>query len=193
MTEEPHLTTEEVAAYVDDALSEADTLRVKSHLATCEDCRSEVLSVSRLLESAPRAKRRFAYWPALAAAAVVAVLIGRAVTDGDTSGERIRGSGPPAAPEGVTAFRAVAPQGRLTMGDGVVFVWRPPLPGASYRFTLTDEQGGRIWTGSTNDTTITLPDTIPLQQNRNYHWFVDGVLPDGTAATTGITSFQIAR
>jgi hypothetical protein len=193
MTEEPHLTTEEVAAYVDDALSEAESVRIKAHLATCEDCRSEVLSVSRLLETAPRARRRFGYWPALAAAAVVAVLIGRAVTDGDTPSDRVRGDTAPPAHEGVAAFQALSPIGRHPVGDRIDFVWRPPLAGATYRFTLTDERGGTIWTGSTNDTTITLPDAAVLRDNQNYHWFVDALLPDGTDATTGVRSFQVVR
>lgn len=193
MTEEPHLTTEEVAAYVDDALSEAESVRIKAHLATCEACRSEVLSVSRLLETAPRARRRFAYWPALAAAAVVAVLIGRAVTDGDTPNDRVRGATAEPVHEGVAAFQALSPLGRHPVGDRIDFVWRPPLAGATYRFTLTDERGGKIWTGSTNDTTITLPDRTAVRENTSYQWYVDALLPDGSAATTGIVSFRIAR
>lgn len=192
MMGEPHLTSEEVAAYVDEALSEADSARIRSHLASCEECRSEVQSVSRLLEGAPRARRRFVYVPALAAAAVVAVLIGRAATDGDAP-ERLRTRTTPAAHEGVSAVEGLAPIGRQNIGDRIVFVWRPPLAGATYRLTLTDQRGGKIWTGSTNDTTITLPDAAVLRENQTYHWFVDALLPDGTDATTGVTSFRAVR
>lgn len=193
MTEEPHLTSEDVAAYLDDALSESDTARIRSHLAACETCRSEISSVSQLLDRAPSARRRFAVFPALAAAAVVMVVLGRQAIDRNSTSEQLRGNTTPTAHEGVSGFKAIAPRDRLTVRTGTVFVWRPPLPGASYRFTLTDEHGGRIWTGSTNDTTITLPDGILLRQDQSYHWFVDAVLPDGSAATTGITSFQVAR
>lgn len=193
MTEEAHLTSEDVAAYLDNALSEPDSARIRAHLAGCEACRTEISSVSRLLDSAPRASRRFVVLPALAAAAVIVVFVGKAAIDSRSAADELRGNDMPAAHEGVSAFQAVAPRGRQTIGDGVVFVWRPPLPGVTYRFTLTDEQGGKIWIGSTNDTSITLPDSVLLRQDGNYHWFVDGLLPDGTAATTGITSFQLAR
>lgn len=193
MTEEAHLTSEDVAAYLDNALSESDGARIRAHLAGCEACRAEIGSVSRLIDSAPRAGRRFVALPALAAAAVIIVFAGKAAIDSRSASDELRGNDIPATLEGVSAFQAVTPRGRQPIGDGVVFVWRPPLPGVTYRFTLTDEQGGKIWIGSTSDTSITLPDSVRLQQERSYHWFVDGLLPDGTAATTGITSFQLAR
>lgn len=193
MTEEPHLTSEDVAAYLDDALSESDSARIQRHLAACDACRSEISSVSQLLDRAPRARRRFAAFPALAAAAVVIVVLGRAAIDRNSTSEQLRGNATPAVHEGVPGFRAVVPRDQLNVRDGAVFVWRPPLPGASYRFVLTDEQGGMIWTGATNDTTVTLPASTLLRQDQRYHWFVDAVLPDGSSATTGITSFQVVR
>ena len=192
MTTAGHLASEEVAAYLDKALSEAECARVESHLADCDACREEMVSVSKLLERAPRSRSPVFALSAIAAAAVLAVVVGRASLDTESfSRGRLRASDTPFALEGVRSVRAVAPIGRQIMGHGIVFVWHPALAGASYRFTLTDDRGGTIWVGSTNDTTLVVPDDAGMGMGRSYHWFVDAIQPDGRSATTGISSFQL--
>jgi hypothetical protein len=194
MSTAPHLASEEVAAYLDNTLSEAECARVKSHLADCDVCREEIVSVSKLLEGAPRSRRRFIALPAIAAAAVLVIVLARPSIDSESpAGGQLRGSEAPFASEGVSGLKAVAPIGRQTNGDGIVFVWHPALPGATYRFTLTDDLGGKIWVGSTTDTTLALPGETSLPGNRGYHWYVDALRPDGSSATTGITSFEVVR
>jgi hypothetical protein len=189
-----HLTSEEVAAYLDNTLSEAECARVKSHLADCDACRKEVVSVSKLLAGASRSRHRVIAFSTLAAAAALAFLLVRPSIDSTLPASvALRGRDTPAASEGVSALRAIAPVGPETSADGTVFVWHPALPGATYRFTLTDERGGKVWVGSTNDTTLALPRETSLLKNRDYHWYVDVLLPDGSSATTGITSFQVVR
>jgi hypothetical protein len=194
MNTAPHLASEEVAAYLDNTLSEAECARVKAHLADCDVCRKEIVSVSKLLEGAPRSRRRVIALSTLTAAAVLTVFLVRPSIDSElpASGP-LRGRDAPFASEGVSGIRAIAPIGRQTNGDGILFVWHPALPGATYRFTLTDDRGGKIWVGSTNDTTLAIPKQTALLPNRNYNWYVDALLPDGSSATTGITSFQVVR
>lgn len=194
MSTAPHLGSEEVAAYLDNTLSEEECARVKSHLADCDECREEIVSVSKLLRRAPRPRRRVIAFAALAAAAVLTVFFVRPSIDSE-SGARgpLRGSDASFASEGVSGVRAIAPIGRQTNRDGLLFVWHAALPGATYRFTLTDDRGGKAWVGSTNDTALAIPAGISLLTNRNYHWYVDVLQPDGSSATTGITSFQLVR
>jgi putative zinc finger protein len=194
MTAGGHLTSEEVAAYLDNTLSEAESARVKSHLADCDACRQEVVAVSKLLAGASRSKRRFAALSTLAAAAVIAVFLVRSPIDSKSPlGGPLRGRDVPSASEGVSGLKAIAPIGRQTNADRIVFVWHPALPGATYRFTLADDRGGKIWVASTNDTTVSIPAETSLLKDRDYHWYVDVLQPDGSSATTGITSFQVAR
>jgi len=194
MSSAPHLTSEEVAAYLDNTLSEAECARVKPHLADCDVCREEIVSVSKLLERAPRSRRRFIALSTLAAAAALVVFLVRPSIDSESSGRGpLRGGNAPSATEEVSGFQAVAPIGRQTMSAGIVFVWHRALPGATYRFTLTDDRGGKIWVGSTNDTTLAIPNDASLLKNGSYHWYVDVLQPDGSSATTGITSFQVVR
>jgi len=195
MSTGPHLGSEEVAAYLDNTLSDAECARVKAHLADCDVCREEVVSVSKLVERAPQSRRRAITFSTLAAAAaVLAFLLVRPSLDSNAPGRvAVRGGDTPFASEGVSGASAIAPIGRQAAGDSVLFVWHRASSGATYRFTLTDERGGKIWVGSTNDTTLAMPKRTALVPNRNYNWYVDVLLPDGSSATNGITSFQVAR
>ena len=195
MSTGPHLGSEEVAAYLDNTLSDAECARVKAHLADCDVCREEVVSVSKLLERAPQSRRRAITFSTLAAAAaVLAFLLVRPSLDSNAPGRvAVRGGDTPFASEGTSGASAIAPIGRQTGGDSILFVWHQASAGATYRFTLTDERGGKIWVGSTNDTTLAMPKRTALVPNRNYNWYVDVLLPDGSSATNGITSFQVAR
>jgi hypothetical protein len=195
MTDGPHLTSEEVAAYVDDTLSDAECARVKAHLADCDTCRKEIVSVASLVQRAPRSKRGVVTLSAIAAAAaIVVIFVARPSTDsGSPAIGSLRGPGTPTASEGVNVVRAIAPIGAQSTGDGIRFVWHAASSGAEYRLTLTDDRGGKLWTGSTNDTTLRIPKGAVVLPAGDYHWYVDVLQTDGDAATTGIESFQISR
>jgi len=195
MSTGPHLGSEQVAAYLDNTLSDADCARVKAHLADCGVCREEIVSVSKLLERAPKSRHRvIAFSTLAAAAAVLAVFLVRPSLDSTGAGRvAVRGRDTPFAAEGVSGVRAIAPIGRQTGDDSILFVWHRASSGATYRFTLSDDRGEKIWVRSTNDTTLAIPKQTALLPNRNYNWYVDALLPDGSSTTTGITSFQIVR
>ena len=194
MSTGPHLESEQVAAYLDNTLSDAECSRVKAHLADCDVCREEVVSVSKLLDRAPRSRRRVIAFSSVAAAAALAFLLVRSSSDSSLpTRETVRGRDTPLASEGVPGVRALAPIGPQTTADNILFVWHRPSPGATYRFTLTDGRGEKIWVESTNDTTLVVPKQFALVAKQTYNWFVDALLPDGSSATTGITSFQIVR
>jgi hypothetical protein len=189
-----HLTSEDVAAYLDNTLSEEECARVKSHLADCDPCRKEVVSVSKLLTEAPRSRRRVIAFSTLAVAAALAVVLVRPSIDSTSSQNgALRAPDTESASEGLSAIKAITPIGPQTNAAGIVFSWHPASPGATYRFTLTDALGGKIWVGSTSDTALALPREMPLQENRDYHWYVDVLQPDGSSATTGIETFQVVR
>lgn len=194
MSTGPHLGSEEVAAYLDNTLSDAECARVKAHLADCDVCREEIVSVSKLLDRAPRSRRRVIAFSAVAAAAALAFVLVRPWPDSSLPARVVvRGRDTPLASEGGAGVRAIAPIGRQANSTGTLFVWHPSAPGTTYHLTLTDDRGGRVWVGSTNDTTLSIPKQNALLPNRNYNWYVDALLPDGSSATTGITSFQIVR
>ena len=189
-----HLTSEEVAAYLDNTLSEKECALVKSHLADCDACRKEVVSVSKLLAGAPRPRRRIIAFSTLAAAAALMFLLVRPSLDSTSApGGPLRAPDTGSMSADAPGIRAIAPIGPRTNATGIVFSWHPASPGATYRFTLTNALGGKILVDSTSDTTIALPRETSLLENRDYHWYVDVLQPDGSSATTGITSFRVVR
>jgi hypothetical protein len=189
-----HLTSEEVAAYLDNTLSEAESSRVTSHLADCDACRKEVVSVSKLIAGASRSRRRTIAFSTLAAAAALVFLLVRPSVDSNLpSRVALRGRDTQATSEGVASLRAIAPVGPQTGASPIVFVWHQAALGATYQFTLTDDRGGKVWVESTSDTTLALRRETSLLKNRDYHWYVDVLQPDGSSATTGVTSFQVRR
>jgi anti-sigma factor RsiW len=49
----PHLSPEELAAYLDRRASRPDWKRITGHLATCDTCFRELLAVMRLMRDRP--------------------------------------------------------------------------------------------------------------------------------------------
>jgi hypothetical protein len=91
----------------------------------------------------------------------------------------------------VGSFSAVTPGdgARLDASAGMLFTWRAVAPGAFYSLTVTDERGDLVWRGSTNDTLLRLPPDVTLRPGSRYFWFVEGLLEDGTSATTDAIGF----
>jgi hypothetical protein len=196
MTNDRHLSTDDVAAYLDAAIGDAERERVEEHAASCGECRREIAE----LTAASRPGREKASWhvwvPAAAAAAIIAVLLVQ--TFGTLSvpagSSRLRGPRTTPGAEGAIAIRVIAPppEGVPASGD-IDFVWQAGGEGASYRLTLMDDEGGVIWTLATTDTVAVLPDTIPLDPASRYHWYVDAMLDDGRTASSGVHSFITRR
>ena len=195
MTDGPHLTSEEVASYIDNTLSAAECARAKAHLADCDACRDEIVSVSKLIQRAPRSRHRLVGFSVVAAAAaIVVILVARPSADSDsTAAAPLRGRDTLGPSEGVNLVSAVAPLGTQSTSEDILFVWHRVAAGAEYRLTLTDDRGGKLWTGSTNDTTLRIPKGAVTLPKGEYHWYVDVLQTDGGTATTGIKSFGISR
>lgn len=71
------------------------------------------------------------------------------------------------------------------------FVWGSVSGVASYRLTLTRLDGATVWSASTRDTLVALPDSIHLAAGQQYFWIADALLADGGVRTTGPREFQI--
>lgn len=184
-----HPSSEEVAAYLSDALTANDRATLEAHLAVCQQCRREVTSARRLIRShgSPRVLR----WavPA-AAAAVLAVVLFSPLPSGrlDTSSKRATEDAAVSAT--MPKIRIVSPaSGDTVKGSQVVFVWQGVGNASLYRLTLTDASGSAVWTRDTSDTTLTLPASLSLAKGQSYFWFVDALGADGTAVTTGTHRF----
>lgn len=191
-----HPSPEDVAAYISGAIGDADRERIEAHAADCAVCRREFAEVIGALPAKRRTRDWRVWAPALAAAAVIAVVMAHpfrtAVQPEGTS--RFRGSEPTAGRGGGAVIGVLAPPDDGAVNPAAVtFVWHAGGVDASYQLTLTDEEGSVVWTLATTDTVAALPDTITLARGSLYHWYVDGLLEDGRRASTGVHSFTTGR
>jgi|SRR5690348_603429 len=194
-----HLTSDELAGYLDRRLDAPSLARLEAHMAECAECRAEVVDVSALLESARgvaapartvRVTRRTALtW--LAAAGVVAIaclpLLQRAVRSVDDS-SRVR-----AAKATPARIEIVGPREGLVSALAVVFTWRPVEGTSTYRLTLTDSSGTALFNAVTSDTSVAPPADVAIRRGSSYLWYVDGLTSDGRTLSSGVHSFSTQR
>jgi hypothetical protein len=195
-----HLSDTELAGYLDQDLSAGARRRIEGHLDQCDECRAELIAVTRILaegwdrEAEPvrpvRPVRRGWRVPAgiagLAAAAALAVILlgpqDRPARD-DSGRERVVAEG-----VGELAVRAPADDAVVRV-EGLRFVWGDHGTG-SYRITVTAEDGALIWWHTLPDTVVAAPPDMELEPGR-YFWYVDAV-EAGVVARTRVRSFTVA-
>jgi len=192
----PHLTSEELAAYLDRRVDAASQARIDAHLAFCPACRAELVEARLLVDSASieHARSRGARAPHprvwLAAAGIIAIallpLARIVVRSRDVSvSER-------AAKPAPAAIEVLSPPNLAVDRAAVVFAWRPVVGASTYRLTVTDSSGAPLLTVVTKDT-VHAARAIDLHRGGSYLWYVDGLTSDGRAVTSGIQSFSTAR
>jgi anti-sigma factor RsiW len=179
---EDHLTESVIAAYLDRRMGAEERRVVDSHLAGCDECRTEVVDVSRLVSQRKRPWLVAAAGLGVAAAAVLVIALApRGVAPG---GPVLRNGA-----EGPAAIAAVAPaDSGLVAADSARFVWRSAGADATYRLTVTDVRGDPVWSATMGDTAVAV--TAGLMPMTSYYWYVDALLPDGRSVTTGVRTFR---
>jgi hypothetical protein len=210
MTDHGHLSESELAGFLDGDLAAAERTRVEAHLEACDQCRAEMVTVTRISRDIPepgaapdisiRSSRRSWRLPAgiggLAAAAAIAFLF--------LSPAGPSPSGIPASPglsdrppeertgtEGVARIETHFPSpGASVQREALRFSWADQGD-ASYRITLTAEDGARLWSATLQDTTAVPPADLELEAGRTYFWYVDAI-DIGVIGRTGARPFTIA-
>jgi len=187
-----HLTAEDVAAYLDRRMTTAQRTGAEAHLADCRQCREEVAAVKRLLVARPIGRPMMLIPIGLAAAAALAfVLLNTNRVDPGASTERLRTAPGVTLPADASSQIATrSPADGDTIGTvATAMLWSAVAGEPTYRLTLTDASGQPVWTTTTTDTSVTLPQNVVLQSRKTYFWYVDALRADGRAASTGVRRF----
>jgi hypothetical protein len=181
-----HLSTSQVAAFVDRTLAAKERQHVEAHLADCTQCREEVAEVAALVRQPGRRVSWYILWPVAAAAAIL-LLVVLPSRVGDPQGPTLRDTG-----EGVPAITVMGPaSGDTVVAEGLGLVWRSFATDARYHVHLSTADGTEVWRLSTTDTSATPPPDVRFVTGGTYLWYVDAFLPDGSSATTGIRRFTV--
>jgi hypothetical protein len=184
-----HPSSEAIADFINGRLSPQTRSTVESHFAECRTCRQQVVSARRMLDTyRKRRPLRFAM-PAAAVALVLIIFVPRMISRTRAS-DAFRGRGESSI-EGFPRFTIVAPRdGDSIVARQLMFVWRNQPRRPLFRLTLTD--GAReVWSVSTPDTSVQLPDSVRLAPARSYSWYVDAIGADGRSLTTATQRFQV--
>jgi hypothetical protein len=188
-----HLSSEELAAFLADSLTDAERKEAERHLVSCAECRSELIEGQRAISSLPskRLDRRwFAVAGVAAAAAIVIIFLPRTELIRNPAGvEREVQSATTDA--GAVSIVSPSADGELAALPGT-FVWRKN-DDASYKITVTDASGRPVWSAATSDTSIALPDTVRLARATQFFWYVDALRSDGRSVTSGVNNFHTPR
>lgn len=157
-----HLSADDIAARLEARLPEAEVMRVDRHLAECDECRAELIAVSRVLRSKPSHRRW--YIPAGIAAAAAAVFFIWIMPAKPPLNYREPAVSATPAPIGL------APRGRTTAP--VRLIWTRVPHAERYRVTVYDSTGGVIWESQTKDTAVQTVGA-PLRSRVRYFWQVE--------------------
>lgn len=194
---ESHVTSEELAAYLDRTLDDTACARLEAHMAHCAACRADLVEARSLLgaTSALPTRRRIGgdrrrrTW--LAAAGILTIaslpLLQRAAhSSGNAPSLR-------AAQTREAKIAIIAPREKTVDAAAIVFVWRPVEGASTYRVTVTDSSGTPVFATATVDTTATPPAGVVLHRASSYLWYVDGLTSEGRAVTSGVRAFTTSR
>ena len=196
MTQDPmqpgaHLDHDDLAAYLDNAMSAEDRERVEAHLSICGECRAEATAASEAISTAPSVSaRRIRPWRliGIAAAAGLIVVAGTTLTRSSGNREAIRDASSVRVQPAVTV---VTPDDGMQIGNDRRLTWRSVSIESSYRITIGDESAQPIYSITVQDTSIVVPASVQLASGRKFFWYVDAIRPDGVTATSGLKAFTV--
>ena len=179
-----HFSPEMLSGYIDRSLPATARAAVDTHLAECAECRAELVAAKRLVNSAPSTGWRLR--PAAAVAAIAAtILVAVLLRPSTTPPDRMR-SAPSSVAVARNALTAVTPMDTAAAAaSNGRFVWTRGESVIEYTLTLLEADGRTRWSGSTSDTSLTLPDSVVLVPGSTIYWYVDGLQADGRSVGTG--------
>jgi hypothetical protein len=193
-----HLSDAETAGYLDHDVTPQERRRVETHIDQCTGCRAELVALSRIAHphasagSSASRDRRLWWLPAVAAAVVLAAVSLPRLTSTVPRPATPQRSRPITDADGRPHLALVAPADDTTLRGGpLLFRWRTTDADA-YRIVLSTETGDPVWKQETGDTSVTLPDSVPLQPGHAYFWRVEAI-GKGIVGSTEVRRFQLAR
>lgn len=161
-----HPDDQQIAAYVDGALPPTERAAMQAHLAQCPDCRAAVRDVARVVGTFPAPSRssRWMWMPIAAAAAATFLWVVPSIDREPPVEHREEVLATSASPS------PLAPRGEVDTASALL--WSSVPYATTYRVRLFDDSGTLLLEHETQDTTITLPDSIALIPHDAYFWRV---------------------
>jgi hypothetical protein len=180
-----HLDSGAVAAYLDRTLSPSDRARVEAHALECEQCRRELIEVTRLLRARPHPRQWYLPLGVAAAAALVLFVLW------PRPGEEPLGSPGYREPAVTTTVSPVVIAPRGVSDAARSLVWTAVPHADRYRLAVFDGTGQVLWESQTSDTTAPLPDSLRLHTGTSYFWKVEAQTSWNRWVSSELVEFSI--
>lgn len=194
-TENDHPSDEELAAFLDRALSAPHRERIARHLVKCDECRVLVggVGITGAATSPPTrsALRRLVPLAAgLAAVALIVVNTTARSRGAANATDQLRGDTAQAIEEPVLAVHAPADGARVRV-DTLKLRWASAGADATYGVSIVDADGDEIWSTRTTIPEVALPPETQrlMRASETYYWRADALLRDLRTASTGPHGF----
>lgn len=188
-----HLTSDDVAAYLNSRWDGSDRGRIEAHLSECDACRAEVLEVQTMVRSAPRSRSSKLPVLGLLGAAAALLFIAVAPWRHDQRGAvdvvAERSVVPDAARDSVSIV-SPAIDAAVTRTSMAV-TWRRGPSDAQFTVTLLNTRGDILWSKTTRDTVVSVPDSVAMAPSGTYIVYVDALRVDGTSARSAARPFTV--
>ncbi|MGE0442012.1 MAG: hypothetical protein AB7S39_16105 [Gemmatimonadales bacterium] len=161
---------EQIEALAAGRLPEPEAMALLDRVMADDRLRAEFELLRSVHEAAVQAPSRRWVAPVVLAATVVVAVGGAILT-------RPRGGDPPRVRSGgVVAVALLAPAEDASLPRPVVLTWRPVADAVRYGVEVLDEAGTVVFTGTTRDTLVALPDSV-LAGGARYRWLVSATTP----------------
>ena len=180
-----HLTPEQTAGYLDRVLTREDRALVEAHLATCADCRDEVVALRPFTEVNSTRRRLWTAGLALGAAAAAVILV---VVPSSSGPE-------PSLHRDSAVDSAPVVQPRVPEGPGPrpgVLAWSRLAQASRYRATVFDEEGSILFRAEVPDSMLQLPDSLRLVPGKPYFWKVEADIGWDRWVSSRLVEFTVA-
>jgi hypothetical protein len=180
-----HLDPVEIAAFIDRVIDGDARRRVEAHLASCADCRAELMDATRVVATLPSRRARAMWIPGAAAAAAAAIVI-LAVWPRDVRDSEVHREAP------VTT--TVAPRGLSPVGavdSAPTLRWSSVPHTDRYQVRVFGTDGAVLWERETTDTSVAMPDSIGVRSSHTYHWKVEAYTGFDRRAASELIEFSV--
>ncbi len=184
------LPLDRLASLVSREGTEAERLRaLDAAMSSAEGRREfEVMWAAARAARAPKQRFSVSRWTAAAAALVLSVSLGvlwQGRTQVASVTETMRGTASP--------IELISPHGDQVPASGARFRWHRVSAAREYTVVIVDRAGNEIFATNTADTLVQLPDSIVLQPDTEYLWWVQALLSDGSQLSAVTETIKVAR
>ena len=176
---------ERLMSLIDRTGPEDERLRTLDHVMACPTCREEFEMIRAVAVAGRPAAWRVS--PALAAAAMVVLLVGAGLIWRSSVGQKdvFRGT--------TSEVTLLTPSGDVATGAARRFAWRPTTESVTYLMEVLDPEGSPVYTATTRDTAVVLPDSVSFSPGAEYRWWVRATLADGSVKSATPLPFVVRR